>query len=154
MKTLFALSACLIALSAVLFIALAPAAPPLPDTVSGSGVAITGEEFTIDATTKGGGKAAGGTVTFTVTDPQATGSVTVKVTCLSVNGSEAVIGGRVTESTSSALGHNDGVVLFVRDDNNPDDVRIDLVSGPGQVECVASPTTSPIQSGNITIVDN
>lgn len=156
MKKLFAVTAGALALSAVAFIALAPADPPTPDTVAGSGVAITGEEFTIDAFTKGAGKAAGGTVTFTVTDPAALGTVTVRVTCLSVSGNEAVIGGRVTESTSIALEHNEAVVFYVRDDNNPDDFRIEpLPDAPhGQVDCVTSPTTSPIQSGDITVTDN
>jgi hypothetical protein len=152
MKFKLALGACLLVLPAVAFITLAPADPPTPDTVSGSGVAITGEEFTIDATTKGAGKAAGGTLTFTVTDPAALGSVTVRVTCLTANGNEAVVGGRVTETTSAAFSHNEGVVVYVRDDNNPDDLRIEPASVP--VKCIAEPSTSPIQSGDITVVDN
>jgi hypothetical protein len=154
MKKQLAFSAGLLLLTAVLFISRAPADPPLPDTVTGSGVAITGEQFTIDASTKGGGKAAGGTFTFTVTDSAGMGEVSVRVTCLSVNGNEAVLGGRVTESTSSVFSHNDGVVVYVRDDNNPDDLRIDVASGQGQVDCVAQPSTTPIQSGDITVTDN
>ena len=152
MKKLLALSGCLLALSVMVFVAVAPADPPIPDTVSGSGVAVTGEQFTIDAFTKGAGKAAGGTVTFSVTDPNASGDVTVRVTCLSVSGNEAVVGGRVTESTSSAFGHNDGVVIYIRDDNNPDDLRIEPADTP--VDCEASSSTSPIQSGDITVTDN
>ena len=152
MKKLLALSGCLLALSVVVFVSVAPADPPTPDTVSGSGVAVTGEQFEIDAFTKGGGKAAGGTFTFSVTDPNALGDVTVRVTCLSVSGIEAVVGGRVTQSTSSAFEHNDGVVIYIRDDNNPDDLRIEPADTP--VDCVADPSTSPIQSGDITITDN
>jgi hypothetical protein len=141
-----------IAAPAIILMQPAPAAPPPGDSVTGSGIAVTGEAFSIDASSKADGKAAHGTMTFSVVDPVALGDVTVRVTCLSVSGAVAFVGGRIVSSTSSAFNKNDGVRWFVRDDNNPDDLRIE--PAPPPLVCSTAQTSSPIQSGTLAVVDN
>ena len=149
MKRLLAVTAILG--TTVLHASAALAAPPAGDAVVGTGSAITNETFAVSAKSRADGTHAKGTLVIVITDPAAAGTVTAKVTCLSIVGNEAVIGGTVTSSTSAAFARRDGVEWFIRDDGNPDDLRIDPAE---TVDCVSTSTTSPIQFGSITIIDN
>ena len=152
MKRIFAVTAFVTA-------ALALGAPmaqagPAGDSVKGSGIAVTNEQFSIDASSTSQGKKPTGTMFFTVADPNYAGSVHAKVTCLKTTGNQAVIGGVVTSSTTSVYPVGYGVEWYVRDNGATGDILSISGATKAAPDCVTFMGGFAIQFGNLAVTDS
>ena len=129
-----------------------PAFAQTGDSVTGSGAAGTGT-FTVNATSGPSGENATGTYTTNL----AIGTIIGTVTCLTVSGNTAAIGG-VIEAGSTAAAPGTGFVASFKDNagtGNPDVTTLQLSPFTPGTTCPAPSFVSPaaVTAGDVVIVD-
>jgi hypothetical protein len=133
------------------------------DQANGTGViagfqgAQTGT-FDFTATSGPSGESPSGSFTFSLSPVGfPTRSFSGTVTCLAVSGNTATVGGQITQSEFPAVIFQIGDrIKFTVQDNGPNGQGdlfsvISVQAGPS--DCVIDPLVSPIQSGDIVVVD-